>query len=656
MRIYSTLAVLILGMFFLSDLYGQSRRLERAERAYNAGEYYEAIDLYREAYSAVSDRDLRTEIVFQIARCYMKVSDIRQTENWFRRAITRNFDNPEVYWYYGEALKMNEKYEEAIEQFKIFKELVPDDPRAETGIESSRLAMQWMENPTPYEITEVNFFNSRESDYSPAFANGDYTLVYFTSSRKGKENSRHGATGQYFANIYESRKDRQGRWSTPSLLDNINSEFEEGTPSLNQSYTEMYFTSCKAVRRRNNGCQIYQTTRSGDRWGNPEVIDLAPDTLVAAHPAISPDELTLYFVSDMPGGIGGKDIWKVTRSSINSPWGTPVNLGPEINTAGDEVFPYVHPDGTLYFSSNGHPGMGGLDIFRAARKEDGGWFVQNMGYPINSPADDFGIVFENDVERGFFSSNRGRRSIDNIFSFYLPPLMFNVDGIVRDTDTEDILSGSTVKMVGSDGTITEVNTGDKGDFRFMLRPNVDYVFLASKDGYLTNKRGLTTRGVESSKDFSITIEIQSFEKPIELPNIFYDFARWDLRPESMVALDELVEILNDNPHITIELASHTDSRGGAAFNMELSQKRAQSVVDYLIENGISPERLVPVGYGKSRPRTIDERLESLYPFLPSGTVLTEDFIELLPTEEQKEAAHQINRRTEFEVLSTDYEE
>ncbi len=655
MRIYSTLAVLFLGLFFFSDLYGQSRRIERAERAYDAGEYYEAIDLYRDAYSAVSDRDMRAEIVFLIAKCYMKVSDIRQTENWFRRAVTLNIDNPEVYWYYGEALKMNEKYEEAIEQFNIFSELVPDDPRGETGIESSRLAMQWMENPTPYEITEVNFFNSRESDYSPAFANEDYSLVYFTSSRKDKGNSRHGATGEYFANIYESRKDRQGRWSTPSVLDNINSEFEEGTPSLNQGYTVMYFTSCKAVRRRNNGCQIYKATRRGDSWGSPEVIDLAPDTLVAAHPAISPDELTLYFVSDMPGGIGRKDLWKVTRSSITSPWGTPVNLGPEINTAGDEVFPYVHPDGTLYFSSNGHPGMGGLDIFRAARREDGGWFVQNMGYPVNSPADDFGIVFEKDIERGFFSSNRGRRSTDNIFSFYLPPLVFNVEGLVKDIDTEDILPGSSVKMVGSDGTITEVNTGEKGDFRFMLRPNVDYVFLASKDGYLTNKRGLTTRGVESSRDFSVTIDIQSFEKPIELPNIFYDFARWDLRPESLVALDELVETLNDNPHVTIELASHTDSRGGAAFNMELSQKRAQSVVDYLIDNGISPDRLVPAGYGKSRPRTVDERQASVYPFLPPGTVLTEDFIESLPTEEQVETAHQINRRTEFEVLSTDYE-
>lgn len=655
MRIYSTLVVLFIGLFFVSELNGQSRRLERAERAYSAGEYFEAIDLYKDAYSAVSDMELRTEIIFLIAKCYMKVSDIRQTEGWFSRAINRNYNNPEVYWYYGEALKMNEKYEEAIEQFRIYQDLVPDDPRGEVGVKSSMLAMQWMENPSPYEITEVNFFNSRESDYAPALASEDYSLVYFTSSRRNGGNSTHGATGEYFSNIYESRKDRQGRWSSPASLDVINTDFEEGTPSLNSDFTVMYFTSCPAVRRRDNGCQILQSTRTGNSWGRPQPLDLAPDTLVAAHPAISPDELTLYFVSDMPGGIGGKDIWKVTRTNPNASWGEPVNLGHRINTAGDEVFPYVHPDGTLYFASNGHPGMGGLDIFKAAQTVEGEWNVENMGYPLNSPADDFGITFEKETERGFFTSNRNRRSVDNIYSFYLPPLFFNVEGRVKDIDTEEYISGSTVKMVGSDGTILDVDTGDDGMFRFMLRPNVDYVFLASREGYLTDKRGVTTRGLDRSTDFTITIDIQSFEKPIELPNILYDFASWELRPESMIALDGLVETLNDNPHITIELASHTDSRGGAAFNMELSQKRAQSVVDYLIENGVAPDRLDPVGYGKSRPRTVDERVASVYPFLPVGTQLTEEYIGSLPTEEQREAAHQANRRTEFEVLTTDYQ-
>ncbi len=655
MRIPVTLAFIVLGLFLFSGIHSQSRRLERAERAYSAGEYYEAIGLYRDAYSAVNDRDLRTEIVFRIAKCYMKVSDSRQSEGWFSRAVSRNYKDPEVYRYFGDALKMNEKYQEAIEQYRIYQELVPDDPRGRIGIESSELAMHWMENPGPYEITEAGFFNSRESDYSPAFASRDHAHVYFTSARKGRGNDRHGVTGEYFADIYESRRDRQGQWSAPSPLEGINSEFDEGTPSLNLKHTVMYFTSCKAVRKKSNGCQVYQTRRSGEQWGRPELIDLAPDTLIAAHPAISPDELTLYFVSDMPGGAGSKDIWKVTRSNPNSSWGVPVNLGPEINTPGDEVFPYVHPDGTLYFSSNGHPGMGGLDIFKATKTDDGSWNVENMGYPLNSPADDFGIVFEDKTVRGFFSSNRGRHNVDNIFSFYLPPLVFNAEGRVKDIDSEEFIAGSTVMMVGSDGTLLEVNTGAEGRFRFMLRPEADYVFIASKEGYLTDKKGITTRGHDRSKDFSVMIGIQSHEKPIELPNILYDFARWDLRPESMAALDGLVETLNNNPKITIELASHTDSRGGAAHNMELSQRRAQSVVDYLIDNGIAAGRLVAAGYGKSRPRVVDERLSSAFSFLPAGTALSEEFIEGLPSEEQREIAHQINRRTEFEVLSTDFE-
>ena len=642
-------------LILITDLTAQSRKLERADRAYSAGEYYEAVQLYRATYSSVGDRTLRTELIFRIALCYMKLSDIRQSEIWFRNAVNRGYENPEVHRYYGEALKMNEKYEEAIEQFRIYKSLVPGDPRAEMGIESSELAIEWLETPSPYTIEEMSFFNSRESDYSPSFGRDDYSVIYFTSSRKGRRKARHGATGQFFSNIYESRKDRQGRWSSPSLLEDINTDFEEGTPSLSSDYTIMYFTGCKAVRRQTNGCQIYTSVRSGEKWGRPEVIDLAPDSLVAAHPAISPDDLTLYFVSDMPGGFGGNDIWKVTRTGKSSGWGQPVNLGPEINTPGDEVFPYVHADGTLYFSSDGHQGMGGLDIFRATFSEKEGWNVQNMGHPVNSPADDFGVVFEKEAERGYFTSNRGRRSIDDIYSFYLPPLEFNAGGIVRDIETGETLPGARVRMVGSDGTMLEINSGSDGNFRFMLRPNVDYIFLASMEGYLTDKNGASTRGLELSTDFSVNIDIRSHEKPIELPNILYDFASWELRPESLAALDGLVETLNTNPNITIELASHTDSRGGESFNLELSQKRAQSVVEYLIESGIESERLVAAGYGKSRPRVSDDRIAAVYPFIPPDTILTEEFIEALQTEDQKEAAHQINRRTEFEVLSTDYQ-
>lgn len=373
------------------------------------------------------------------------------------------------------------------------------------------------------------------------------------------------------------------------------------------------------------------------------------------HPAISDDELTLMFVSDMGGGEGGKDIWKVSRTERSGDWGAPENLGPEINTAGNELFPYLHSDGTLYFSSDRHIGMGGLDIFSAKQQEDGHWTIENMRYPINSSADDFGIVFENDVERGYFSSSRKGKGNDDIFAFHLPPLRFNIKGVVVDRRTEHVIPQAIVKLIGSDGTTIEDETADDGTFRFMLKPNTDYIFLASRPGYLNTKGRETTKGQNTSKDYRMTLELAAIDKPIELPNIFYDFGKWDLRPESMVALDRLVETLNDNPNITIELGSHTDSRDTEAFNLDLSQKRAQSVIDYLISKDINADRLTAKGYGESQPKTVDVKTDKAYVFLNVDDSLTEAFINSLNTEQEREIAHQLNRRTEMTVLRTDYQ-
>jgi peptidoglycan-associated lipoprotein len=377
---------------------------------------------------------------------------------------------------------------------------------------------------------------------------------------------------------------------------------------------------------------------------------------VVAHPAITPDELTLYFVSDMAGGIGGKDIWKVTRSNEGDEWSKPENMGPEINTVDDEMFPFMHPDGTLYFSSNGRIGLGGLDIYMAKKNEDGTWKVENMKYPINSSADDFGIVFEKEMERGFFSSSRKGRGNDDIYSFVLPPLKFNVIGEVRDDKTDMVLPEASIKSIGSDGITLEATSDQEGIFRFTLKPNTDYVFVATKTGYLNGKERETTKGLDKSQDINVVIYLSNIAETIELSNsnVFYDFARWDLRPEAMVSLDQLIETLNDNPSVTIELMSHTDSRGSDQDNIELSQKRAQSVVDYLILKGIDPVRLSAKGYGESQPKVVTKRMNEQYPFLRTGSTLTETYINSLPNTEQQEIAHQFNRRTEFRVLRTDY--
>ncbi|HNV52688.1 MAG TPA: OmpA family protein, partial [Tenuifilaceae bacterium] len=435
----------------------------------------------------------------------------------------------------------------------------------------------------------------------------------------------------------------------------VNTQFDEGAGSLTSDFNTVFFTRCKVSKRDKLGCQIFSSKRVEQGWLTPDEIKVSSDSMIVAHPAISADGTTLYFASNIAGGFGGLDIWKVTRASSGDEWGEAINLGGEVNSPGNEMFPYVHADGTLYFSSDGHPGMGGLDIFKAKSQENGAWIIENMRYPMNSPADDFGVVFEREREAGYFSSRRqGGRGADDIYMFYLPPIIYNMIGKVTDDKTKTPVNQATVKLIGSDGAIVTMQTKEDGTFKFNLTPNTDYVILASKKGFLNNKAKETTRGLTRSKDFDVAIAITSTEKPIEIPNIFYDYDKWELRPESREALDRLVEILNDNPTVTIELASHTDSRGTQEYNYELSQKRAQSVVNYLIEKGIATDRLKAKGYAQTQPKVVDAALNARYTFLPIGVVLDQKFVDGLTSEENKEVVYQINRRTEFRVLRDDY--
>lgn len=647
----------LLGMLTISiDAFSQRDRSAKADAAFKAGEYAVAVDLYRAAYNTINDKNGKAEVLYKIAECYRLTNDPVKAELWYSKAINRGITEPLAYYYMAEAKKMNMKYEEAKEDYRKYKELSTDESRANDGIKSCDMAMKWMDNPSGYQVENMKFFNSKENDFAPAYANSDYGTVFFTSSRDGSTGTTiHGATGQNFSDIFIARMDRKGTWSEPiPLSENINTEFEEGTPSVSKDYNTLYFSRCKKGKNQSFGCQIYYVERDGEAWGKDKMIEIAGDSIVVAHPAISADELTLYFVSDMTGGQGGKDIWKITRANKGDEWSAPENLGADINTPEEEVFPFVHEDGTLYFSSNGHIGIGGLDIFKAKQNPNGSWKVENMEAPINSNADDFGIVFQSDVEKGYFSSSRTAKGDDDIFTFNLPPLKFNLLGVVKDEKTDQPIVDANVKSVSSDGLTVDIKTDKNGAFKMIMKANTDYVLIGSKEGYLNGKERETTKGLDKSKDFRTVIYLSSIEKPIELPNIFYDFAKADLRPESMVALDGLVETLNDNPNITIELASHTDSRGSNEDNISLSQRRAQSVVDYLIQKGIAADRLTAKGYGESEPKSVDTKLVQQYPFLKEGVVLTEDYINKLPDSDLQEIAHQINRRTDFRVLSTNY--
>ena len=417
----------------------------------------------------------------------------------------------------------------------------------------------------------------------------------------------------------------------------------------------MYFTSFREDKDKNMVCKLFVTQKSGIEWEQSEALKIVADSITIGHPAISPDELTLLFVADMKGGQGKKDIWKVTRTSKTGEWGKPENLGPQINTPGDEMFPYIHADGTLYFSSDGLPGMGGLDIFMATPQPDGTWKVENMKYPINSSSDDFGICFEAENERVYLSSDRsGGKGGDDIYQFALPPIEFAMDGTVKNQKTEDVIAGADVSLIGSDGTNVSQKTEIDGSFGFKLAPNTDYRIVVKRGGFLNSKGKETTKGETNSRSFKMDIFMSPDDSRIDLPGIMYDFGKWNLRPESLVALENLVEILNDNPNITIEIGSHTDFRGGADANLELSDKRAKSVVDFLVTYGIDQDRLTWKGYGESMPKEIDKATARKYDFLKDSDVLTEQFINNLKSDEQKEICHQINRRTDFGLTGRDY--
>lgn len=649
-----SLLIVLAGLSFAQ---GQTTKLQRADALFKAGAYFDAIDIYKNELEKIQqDKVALANYLNKIATCYRLIGNARQAELWYQKAITKNCGDPKVYFYYAEMLKMGEKYDPALENYQKYKQLVPNDKLADVGIRSCELAKQWIATPSGYEITDVRSINTKQSEYSPVYGSSDYTSLFFTSSRTGSTGGKvSSVTGELFSDIFYTERDKKGVWSEPKPIDAaINTVYDEGTCSLSSDFNTMFFTRCKVSKREKLGCEILTSKKSESGWLTPEPVKITSDSMIVAHPSLSTDGLTLYFASNIPGGFGGIDIWKVTRTSVSDNWGEPINLGGDINTSGNEMFPYIHPDGTLYFSSDGLPGIGGLDIFKAKPNDKNGWNVENMRFPINSPSDDFGIVFEKEREAGYFSSRRtGGRGADDIYLFYLPPIVLNMIGQVNDDKTSKPIPHSTVKLVGSDGLITTTETGDDGSFKFMLSPNNDYVVVASKKGYLNNKSKETTRGIVQSKDFTAKIQLTSTEKPIEIPNIFYDYDRWELRPESMTALDRLVEILNDNPNVTIELGSHTDSRGTLEYNYDLSQKRAQSVVNYLIEKGIATDRLKAKGYAQSQPKVVDAQLIAQYPFMIEGTILDSKYIDTLDND-KKEIVYQISRRTEFKVLRTDY--
>lgn len=666
----------VLSICISINAYAQRNFTEEADNAYKLKQFTYAIELYQKAYSKIKrNKAERARILFQIAECYRYTNNQKRAEAQYKRVTKSGYPDPIAYLYLAEALKQNEKYDEAIIALNDYKQKMPNDPKADKGIEACKLSQMWKDNPTRYVIENVRQLNSRENDFTAAYADRKFSSLIFTSSRDGVIGKGLDSwTGENFTDLFftelskakgkkgaQPGTDAMGTWSAPIILDEapINSPANEGSPSLNDRGNTMYFTRCVVEKRQANTCKIYFSQKKGRGWAEPEVLTLGPDSFSYGHPSLSPDELTLYFASDMPGTLGGKDIWMSKRERKTRPFDKAVNLGAVINTEGNEMYPFIKDNGTLYFSSDEHVGMGGLDIFKAERLGETWSTPENMKFPINSNGDDFAIIFEGVQEKGFFCSNRnGGRGGDDIYSFFLPPLVFTLQGVVKDAETKKVIVGAKVKLVGSDGTSIEDSTDVTGSYKFgktQILPNTTYELLVSKPNYFSSTAKETTVGVEQSRDFIVNFDLVPIpKKPIELPEILYALDRWELQKQYQDSLNGLIATLNDNPKIVIELASHTDARATDAYNDTLSQKRAQSVVDYLIEKGIAPDRLVAKGYGERVPRTLEKDIIREGFTYKAGTVLTEAYINSLQSTKEREAAHQINRRTEFRILHDNY--
>jgi len=651
---YVRIIILFFVVIFLSSC-GAAKLGRDAILSHDIGEYYKAIEKYRKARRKEKDRTKRMQYAFSMAECYRAIGDYERAALYYKNAIRTGYSDPKAWFYDAEMLRASQDYEDAIAAYRTFLDSVPGDKQALAGLEAIKKTQEWVANPTRHIINPIKEINSRESDYSSAFVGGRDNEIIFTSTRKAATGKRESMiTGQNYADLFRATFNIQKqKWNEPKLLEEnliIDTGDEEGAATLSSTGEEMIFTRCRYDKSEGMGAELYSTSQSRGSWSDPIKLQVVGDSLIAAHPSLSADESELYFVSDMPGGYGGKDIWVAEKQGGS--YSNPVNLGPEINTPGDEMFPFIRDNGELYFSSNYRIGMGGFDIFKAVKNDDGKWVVENMGSPMNSPGDDFGIAFVPGENKGMFTSNRKGSRGDDIYSFLVPPKIFQVEGEVLDKETGNKMDGATVRIIGTDGTNLKMRTKN-GRFQLKLKPETDYIFAAFKDGYLRDKAAASTIGLEDSKDFRFDLYLTPTDAPIKVENINYAFNSYELLPESKVALDTLVQILQVNPTITIELMSHTDYVGSDQYNFDLSQKRAQSVVDYLIEKGINPKRLVAKGYGETWPKTVTKQLAKKYDFLKRGDELTEEFISKL-TPAQQEIANSINRRTEFRVLSTDF--
>jgi peptidoglycan-associated lipoprotein len=628
--LYPLVLALFIGLVFQSCK-SSKPGIAAAEKAYKTEKYFTAADLYKQAIPNARKKEVKAELTYKVGECYRMMNNHKQAATWYEKAVKAGYDSSFVYFNWANALKSQDRYEDAIDTYKEYQASNPRDSSVQPLIENCNMALEWKKKEVFFDVTNETTLNTKDTEYAPAFYGKG---IIFTSNRGQVKNKNfYERSGKNYENIYASTNNGPNKWSKVEPLNkDINTPFNEGVATFDNTTRTLYFTQCNGPKGKDNACKIFETQNEGSTWTEPkEVLIPNPDSALLAHPSIAADGNRIFFVSNMKGGQGGQDIWYSDRQG--SSWSAPINAGAKINTSGDELFPFIHPSGTLYFSSNGHPGIGGFDVF-VAEWEEGDWAApMNLKSPTNSSGDDISFIVDEDKQTGYMASNRfGGKGEDDIYSVTAIPLVFTVAGKTTNASNNKTLEKVKVTIVGSDGSSQTAISDAQGKYKFILKKDVNYQLNCQKYRFFGAVDVTSTYNLKESKDITIDFKLAPIPlREIVLKGILYDLAKAELRDESKTILDSLTTTMNNNPTFVIEIASHTDSRADSLYNQDLSQRRAQSVVDYLVSKGIDKDRLVAKGYGEER--LIND---------------CKDGVEC--TEEQ----HQQNRRTSFAVISEDF--
>ncbi|NOQ74341.1 MAG: OmpA family protein [Crocinitomix sp.] len=605
---------------------GANYHFKKGDTHYDYLRYAEAIESYEKGLK--NDRDPR--YVEYLANAYFFSNKINAAKPLYEELLKSNKGSVTVHLNYGRVLMTQGDYDEAIVQFNEFLKDHPNDVVAGMLVASCYSINERFSDTTLYEISEIP-----SGDFTGAFSPTEYRegLVFSAEKEVFKGNKQNPWTGNSYLDLYYIEKDQNGNWLSPELLNgDINGRFHEGPATFSTDGSTVYFTRSNYYKKKmlesqedENNLKIFKATLVEDKWTNLEELPFNSDDYSCGHPTLSRDGNTIYFVSDKPGGYGSTDLYKSTLT--DGVWGEPVNLGEELNTPGNEMFPYIHTDGTLYFSSNAHNSMGGLDVFITYNYNDRWMKPENLNYPLNTNKDDFGFILSMDNVTGFVSSTRTNE--DELYKFEKHKPTFNLYGFAHMIGTETPVEGVRIEITrASDNKVISMVSDADGKFSYKLDTEETYNLYCTKIGCFARTDEISTVDLKYSQDFYANFEVEEIiiDKPIVLENIYYDFDEWSIREDAAIELNKLVRILKDNPSIHIEMGSHTDARGTDSYNLVLSDKRAKAAVEYLISQGISADRLTWKGYGE--------------------TVPLNDCINGVECEDD---AHQLNRRTEFKV-------